>query len=166
MPDASDVEAFRKGMAMLSVNRYEEAVAHFEAAMKLVSDSQVVNRRMRYLSYYGLSVALADRPTKAAIKACEVAAKSNFFSAEMQLNLGKVYNLAGKTTRALAAFERGLQRSPNSEALKAEIAAAERRKQPPLRWLHRNHPLNRFLGKARARFFSSRPSDKTASARA
>ena len=166
MTNAPDAEAFRKGLAMLSVNRHEEAVAFFESAMRLAGDSQVVSRKMKYLSYYGLSVALADRPTKEAIKACEVAAKSNFFSAEMQLNLGRVYTLAGKTTRALAAFERGLQRNPKSEALKAEITAAERRRHPPVPWLKRNHPINRFLGRARAKIFSSRTSGKTASARA
>lgn len=166
MADTPDAEAFRKGMAMLAANRNDEAVHFFETAMRQVADSQIVSRKMRYLSYYGLSVALADRPTKDAIKACEVAAKSNFFSAEMQLNLGKVYALAGKTTRALAAFENGLHRNPKSEALKAELAATTRRRKPPIPWLSRNHPINRLLGKARARFFSSRLSGKTASARA
>ena len=166
MADSPDAEAFKNGLEMLSANRNEEALAFFESAMKLAGDSQVVDRKMKYLSYYGLSVALTHRPTREAIQACEIAAKSNFFSAEMQLNLGKVYSLAGKTTRALAAFERGLQRNPNSEALKAEVAAAERRRGPVIPWLDRKHPINRFLGRARARFFSSRPSDKTASARA
>src|SRR5262245_66144422 len=115
MPDSPDAEAFKKGLAMLSANRNEEALALFETAMKLAGDSQVVDRKMKYLSYYGLSLSLSHRPSRDAIKACEMAAKSNFFSAEMQLNLGKVYSLAGKTTRALAAFENGLKRSPNSD---------------------------------------------------
>jgi len=165
MTNNQEAEEFRMGLAMLKAGRHEEAVAFFKSAISLAGDTQVVDRKMKYLSYYGLSVALANRPSKEAIKACETAAKSNFFSAEMQLNLGKVYALAGKTTRALAAFERGLHRSPNSESLKAEIAALDRRKSPPISWLHRNHPINRFLGRMRARFFSSRPSDKTASAR-
>jgi tetratricopeptide (TPR) repeat protein len=111
---------------------------------------------MRCLSFYGLSVALADRPTPEAIKACEVAARRNFYSAELQLNLGKIYMLAGKTTRALAAFERGLKIAPGNRVIRAEIAGAERRRRPPIPWMKRSHPLNRFLGRMRASLRATR----------
>lgn len=156
MPNPPDENAFEKGLTMLSHGRYEESVAFFESAMRLGTDRQTINRRMRCLSYYGLSVALANRPTPEAIKACEVAARRNFYSAELQLNLGKVYMLAGKTTRALAAFERGLQIAPGNRALRNEMAGADRRRRPPIPWIRRNHPVNRVLGKARATLATAR----------
>ncbi|HEY3176578.1 MAG TPA: tetratricopeptide repeat protein [Candidatus Polarisedimenticolia bacterium] len=156
MPNSSDENGIEAGLTMLSHGRYEEAAAFFESAMRLGGDRQTVNRRMRCLSYYGLSVALANRPTPEAIKACEVAARRNFYSAELQLNLGKVYMLAGKTTRALAAFERGLQIAPRNRALKNEIAGSDRRRRPPIPWIRRNHPVNRVLGRVRASLKASR----------
>src|SRR2546425_13139085 len=105
---SADQNAFLKGLKSLSAERYEEAVAYFDSAMRLEAQRGAAGRQMRYLSYYGLSSALANRPTPEAIQACEVAARRDFCNEELQLNLGKVYMLAGKTTRALAAFEHGL----------------------------------------------------------
>ncbi len=150
MPPTPDDNAFRKGLSALSEGRHDEAVALFEAAMKLGNTRVTVDRRMRYLSYYGLSNALARRPSREAIRACEVAAKRQFLSAELQLNLGKVYLLAGKTTKALAVLERGLLIAPDHEALQSELARADRRRRPPIPWMSRDHPLNCFLGRLRS----------------
>jgi len=99
-----------------------------------------------------LSSALANRPTPEAIQACELAARRDFCNAEMQLNLGKVYMLAGKTTRALAALDRGLKIAPGNKSLSDEKARADRRKRPAIPWLRRNHPVNCWLGRVRNSF--------------
>jgi len=150
MPTSSDQQAFHKGMVALTGGRHEEAVKYFEAALKLECQRAGAGRQMRYLSYYGLSSALANRPTPEAIQACELAARRDFCSAELQLNLGRVYMMAGKTTRALAAFERGRQLAPSSQALQDEMRNADRRRRPPIPWLRRGHPLNCWLGRMRS----------------
>ncbi len=148
--------AFKKGMTALDEGRYEEAAVFFESALRIEKERRVKRPPMRYLSYYGLAACLARRPTPEAIKACEVAARREFLSAELQLNLGKVYMLAGKTTRALAAFERGLNIAPSNKDLRAELSKVDRRGSPTIPWLRRNHPLNRFLGRMRSRAARSR----------
>jgi tetratricopeptide (TPR) repeat protein len=132
----------------------------FEAAMVIERERSVSRPQMRYLSYYGLSLAQAKRANREAIKACETAARVDFFSPDLLLNLGKVYLLAGKTTKALETFDRGCKIAPNYKALRVEMAKADRRSAPPLRFLSRSHPLNRWLGKLRAQFVS-RPRGKT-----
>jgi tetratricopeptide (TPR) repeat protein len=104
---------------------------------------------MRYLSYYGLSRAQATGTTPQVIQACETAARRDFFNPDLLLNLGKVYLLAGKTTKALAAFQRGLELAPNHKALRAEHARIDRREPPPLSMVSRSHPLNKMFGKLR-----------------
>ncbi len=150
MPISPAENAFRKGKAALSDGKPKEAMILFESAIRLQRDRNPAQPRMIFLSYFGLSTALADRATPQAIQACEMAAKQEFFNAELQLNLGKVYLLADKTTKALAAFEHGLRLAPRNRALKIEMNRVERRKSPPIPWMDRNHPLNCWLGKMRA----------------
>src|SRR5262249_62125294 len=83
------------------------------------------------------------------IQACETASRRDFYSADLLLNLGRVYALANKTTKALATFERGLQIAPSHKVLRAELAKIDRRQPPPLPMVSRNHPLNKMLGKLR-----------------
>ncbi len=70
--------------------------------MVIERERSVSRPQMRYMSYYGLSLAQTKRPSRQAIKACETAATVDFFSPDLLLNLGKVYLLAGKTSKALA----------------------------------------------------------------
>jgi hypothetical protein len=104
---------------------------------------------MRYLSYYGLSRALAFGATPQSIQACETAVRRDFFNPDLLLNLGRVYLLAGKTTKALAAFERGLGLASSHKGLRAELRKLDRRAPPPLGIVSRSHPLNKMLGKLR-----------------
>lgn len=142
--------SFRRGLMSLVDGRFDKAVTSFKAAMEIEKRHAVPRPQWRYLSYYGLSLARSQRPTREAMGACERAARSDPWDPDLQLNLGRVFALAGKRTRALAAFERGLQIAPRHRALKAELRALDRRSTPPLSFLKRDHPLNKMLGKMRA----------------
>ena len=148
---------FKKGLVALAEGRPAEATAMFEAAMVIERERSVSRPQMRYMSYYGLSLAQAKRPSRQAIKACETAATVDFFSPDLLLNLGKVYLLAGKTTKALETWERGSRIAPNYKAIRIELQKAERRAPPPIAALRRSHPLNRLLGKLRAQVFTATP---------
>jgi hypothetical protein len=58
--------------------------------------------------------------------------------------------LAGKTTKAMASFHRGLELAPRHKGLIAEYKRVDRRDPPPLSIVSRNHPVNKLLGKLRA----------------
>ena len=119
--------------------------------------------RMIAGSFILLSLALAHGPTQESILACETAARRDFYSPDLLLNLGKVYALAGLTTRALATFERGLALAPSSAPLRAELAKLDRRQPAPIRFLSRSHPANRALGKMRSSVGEWMMSRRTAS---
>jgi hypothetical protein len=57
--------------------------------------------------------------------------------------------LAGKTTKALATFERGIAIAPNHKAMRAELDKVDRRQIRPIGLVPRDHPINKLLGKLR-----------------
>jgi tetratricopeptide (TPR) repeat protein len=154
MPIASAENSFKKGLTSLREGKPDEAAASFKAAMQIEREIGAGRPQMKYLSYYGVSFAQAYGATREALRACESAVKKDFLNATLFLNLGRVYLIAGKVTRALAAFEHGLRISPNHKELQDELAKVDRRSLPPIPFLSRCHPLNVWLGKLRARFFA------------
>ncbi len=152
MPILEAENHFRKGLVALVDGNPGEAAVQFQSAIQIERQRAVATPQMRYVSYYGLSLARSRGPSAEAIQACEIAARRDFFNPDLLLNLGRVYLMAGKTTRALAAFERGLKLAPAHAALRAELAHADRRQPPPLSIVSRQHPFNRWLGKLRASF--------------
>ena len=150
MPVLTAENSFREGLVALVEGRPADASRCFESAMQTERNHSTARPQMRYLSYYGLSFAMAHGPTREAIRACETAASNEFYNPDMLLNLGKVYMMAGKTTRAMEAFERGIRLSPRHKGLKAAQGRSERRKRRSVGWLRRDHPVNYWLGRMRA----------------
>lgn len=149
MPILASEIHFRKGLVALSGGDYVEAARHFKSAIAIERQRGVVSPQMRYLSYFGLASALAHGTTPEAIQACERAARTEFHNPELQLNLGRVYLMAGRTTKALVTFERGLRLDPHHQILREEFVRLDRRRSPILPFLGRSHPMNRWLGKMR-----------------
>ncbi len=149
MPILSSEIHFRKGLAALSEEKYSEAAEQFKQAILIERQRSAARPQMRYVSFYGLAQALGDGATPEAVQACERAARLDFYNPDLQLNLGKVYLMAGKYTRALTAFERGLRLSPQHKALQAAKSKVDRRAPTVIPFLRRSHPLNRWLGKLR-----------------
>jgi len=125
----------------------------YEVAAKRAIDVDLARSRhkpdLRYLSYYGLSLAKAGMSTAEAITICRQAVSRHKNHPVLWLNLGRVYAVAGKTQRALEAFDRGAQLAPGNRVVAKELAQLERRSDPVLRMLPRSHPLNKALGKLR-----------------
>jgi len=141
---------FRRGLTALVDGDAAVAADYFQSAILTEVQRGVKRPQMRYLSYYGLSRAQAFGATPQAIQACETAARRDFFNPDLLLNLGRVYLLAGKTTKALSAFERGLGLAPTHRGLLAELTRIDRRAAPPLGLVSRSHPLNKWLGRLRS----------------
>jgi tetratricopeptide (TPR) repeat protein len=150
MPILSAENSFRKGLVALVEGDPATAATHFQSAILIERQHGVTRPQMRYLSYYGLSLAQGRGANSEAIQACETAIRRDFYNADLYLNLGRVYALAGKRSKAMHAFERGLILAPSHKVLRAEMGKFERRERPPLSIVSRTHPLNKVLGKLRA----------------
>jgi tetratricopeptide (TPR) repeat protein len=150
MPILSAENQFRQGLIALVDGDVKTASERFRSSIQIERQRHARRPQMRYLSYYGMSLALLHGPSQEAILACETAARRDFFNADLLLNLGKVYALAGLNTRALAAFERGLAIAPSNATIRAELAKLDRRQAVPIRWLSRSHPANRVIGRMKS----------------
>ncbi len=128
-----------------------KAAALFRQALELDHARSRKKPEMRYLSYYGLSLALAGFSTQAAVVACRKAVERQQDDPILHLNLGRVYRATGKTVLAMQSFERGLALSPENRQLREELAQVDRRSLPVIPGLDRDHALNRWLGRMRAR---------------
>jgi tetratricopeptide (TPR) repeat protein len=149
MTNLSAENLFREGLAALASGRAAHAAECFEQAMRVEKQGRSGKTQMRFLSYFGLSVALSGGASREAIRACETAVRNESYNADLLLNLGKVYLMAGRTTKALAVFDRGLKLDPRHKGLQAALMKADRRRRPPLAFLDRSHPLNYYLGRMR-----------------
>ena len=142
-------EHYRLGRLALSRRSPRAAATHFLAGMS----DPLHHRQVRCLSYYGLSTAMAEKPDRKAIDCCLQAADQDPTDAELLVNLARVYYIAGLPTRCLSAVVRGLRIAPGHRGLHMLLDKVDRRGLPVLPSFHRDHPLNRSLGRLRAAFF-------------
>jgi tetratricopeptide (TPR) repeat protein len=139
--------SFRNGLMALVDSRNAEATRYFRSAMQIDRDRGIGRNWIRYLSYYGYSLAREGVNGKEAVELCERAVRLNSHDPEILLNLGRVYARSGRTTWALDALERGLQISPAHKGLLLELRKLDRRSRPPFSFIPRQHPLNRATGR-------------------
>jgi tetratricopeptide (TPR) repeat protein len=149
MPILSAENAFRKGLGAMAEKYPEKASVYFRQALDLERERSKSRLDMRYLSYYGLSLAQAGLSNQIALQACKTAVFKQTADPVLFLNLGRVYLLIGKPVRAMEAFERGLKISPENKTLRMELSKIDRRGRPPIPFLNRSNPVNRWLGKRR-----------------
>ncbi len=107
----------------------------------------------RHLSYYGLLIAITEKKVREGSILCMQAVEEAFYDSAMYLNLATLYSRSGKRNQAKAVLLKGLHMDPEDPALLREISRVNPRSIPPLRFLSRKHPLNKYLGLARTRLF-------------
>jgi hypothetical protein len=78
-------------------------------------------------------------------------------SSIIYLNLGKIYLMKEKPAEAIKAFRNGLAHEANDQIVE-ELERIGTRRPPPLSYLKRDHPINKYLGIILARVgFKNRP---------
>ncbi len=139
-------KSFEKGLEAVERREFVEALVYFEASMQLVQRTSAAPP-MKYLSYYGLCLAMANGRLSEAMEICEQAVEAEFYNPDLYLNLGKVYLKAGDRSRAFGTLVRGFQLNPRHPGLVRAIRRLGLRRRPTVRFLARNHLVNRLLGR-------------------
>ncbi len=149
MDTAVSENSFRRGLEAVQRRAFLEALAYFEAALKLAKRQGSEAVPMKYLSYYGLCVAVCSSRLDEARRICEAAEREEFYNPDLHWNLGRVYLRAGNRLKAFGSFVRGLQLNPRHAGLVGEIRRLGIRKRPVVRFFPRGHAVNRLLGRLR-----------------
>jgi tetratricopeptide (TPR) repeat protein len=109
------------------------------------------------LSYYGYLQALVDKKYRSGVENCKKAltlSKHAALSGEeglypvLFLNLGRAFVAAGKKKDAVDAFQKGLKYDGRNSELLKEVRGLGVRKKPPIPFLDRANPINKYIGKA------------------
>ncbi|MBI1949871.1 MAG: hypothetical protein HYS34_00720 [Acidobacteria bacterium] len=150
-------KSFRKGLDAAARGEFLEALAYFEASVRLARRQEEAAVPMRYLSYYGWCLAMSSDRLHEALTVCEAAVRAQFYDPDLRLNLGRVYLRAGDRGLAFGAFVAGLTLNPGHPQLRSEIRRLGIRRHPVVRFLARSHPVNRILGRWRGGWRGTRP---------
>jgi tetratricopeptide (TPR) repeat protein len=129
---------FAKGVEALAREEWPTALACFERAAN-------VRNTPIHASFLGLCLARERGQVRKAVALCAEAIEQEPGNSLHYLNLGKIYLLQGDRPEAIRMFRKGLERGFN-EQIVAELSRLGVRRSPPLPFLSRNNPLNKYLG--------------------
>ena len=152
MPILSAENNFRKGLSAIVEQNHIGAAVYFRRAMDIERQRHVRQPDMRYLSYYGLCRAKGHGKYQEAIRACRTSVFRRPRDIDMHLNLGRVYMMCGRPTRATEAFQKGLTIAPKNQVLLHELCRAERALPPRLARTQARKTLRRLFRKVAGAF--------------
>ena len=108
-----------------------------------------------FYSYYGYGIAFCEGRYKEGVSLCERAIEQQNYEPDNYYNLARVYLLEHNRYEAYQVIQRGLKLRAEHSGLQSLLKDMGERKPPVLKRLPREHPLNRWLGKMRHRFFDT-----------
>jgi len=150
MVNQSAEAVYRKGMRALSRGRRTEAMAMFEAAIEIERRRGSVRLQPRYVSFYGLCLALERDAVGEALRCCREAMTIEPFNPDLRCNFGRVLMRAGRRREAFRNFSQGLILQSDHKGIRRALNAMGARRRPALPFLSRTNPLNRLLGRLRS----------------
>jgi tetratricopeptide (TPR) repeat protein len=136
----SPEEHFTRGLALLEAG-HPEAFEHLTRAY--LADPESPRRR----SAYALGLALLRGQFVAGIELARRAVQEACGDPDLYLDLARIHLALGAKAEAVRNLRRGLMVAPEHPRLNGELAKLGLRRTPPLRFLPRNHVLNRGLGR-------------------
>lgn len=136
---------FRQALADYRMGRLEDACRDLK---RLIDDGST---DPKHVSYCGLMLATTEGRLREGLALCERALTLDFFNPELHVNLSQVHLQSGERDRAIQALVRGIRVVPRDQRLKLELRRLKPRSAPVFHFLRRGHPLNKYLGLARAR---------------
>ncbi len=151
----SEAEAhFQRGLIFLKSRDYQKAGECFGEAIRIDRSQKLFEKKAKYLSYYGLCLALGADKVPEGLNFCQQAIKEDVFQPDFYLNLGKVYLKKGSKRKAIKAFHQGLEFDKGNEQILDELSQLGVRQEPLFPFLPRSHPINKYLGILLARLRS------------
>jgi tetratricopeptide (TPR) repeat protein len=125
---------------------YLSKKGHYKTALKYFKELDSSTLMPRYLSYYALCMAKAEKNYEDAISLGVKAVKTEFYHPEIYLNLGRILSASGRKAFAFRAYKKGLGYDSTHQELIKEINEMGIRRNPVVSSLPRENPVNRFLG--------------------
>jgi tetratricopeptide (TPR) repeat protein len=116
------------------------------AALDSLEKAVIQERNPLYCSNLAICLAKEKRDFKRALSLCNEAIKKDPKNSLHFLNLGRVHLMANQKKDAIRIFNMGLRYGENRDII-AELKRFDRRRPPPIPFLNRNNPVNKFLGK-------------------
>ena len=137
-------QRLKEGILLAERGGLDKAQTLFENYLETHPDSALA------LSYAGMLRAAKDGVIHKGLDMCQEAARRDPMEALCFLNLARAYLAAGDRFQCARAIRKGLKiRTPYRDYLTIFHSSIGRRRNPPLRFLPRNNPLNHFLGRLR-----------------
>ncbi|MBJ6799118.1 tetratricopeptide repeat protein [Geomonas propionica] len=143
VPQEDAEKLLSRALASFSAGEYQAALALLERALKL-EDNPLLH------SYLGLCIAKERGQVKKGRELCLASLELEPQNPVHYLNLARVHQVARDKPQALEALRKGMGVG-GSEEIVALLAILGKRKPPPLRFLSRDHLLNKWLGIAFSR---------------
>lgn len=142
-PDGAPDAQFLRGLSRLRAQDYRGAATAFRKAASAAGRDH--RQRHRYASFHGLALVHLGDP--GGLARCRGAAAADELDVVLLRNLALAELRAGHRRRALTALHRGLAVDPREPELLRLRSDLGTRRRPILRFLNRDHPLNRLLGR-------------------
>jgi hypothetical protein len=117
----------------------------YAAALEAIEKIPLSARTPLLLSAYALCTAAVKGSHKSAVNLCHEAIKKDPKNPEHYYRQGRIFLLAGRRKDAIWVFRMGLRHGRHKEILET-LAAMGLRRQPPISFLARSNPLNKYLG--------------------
>jgi tetratricopeptide (TPR) repeat protein len=155
-PQSSEIanELFLKGISWWDQRKVEKALRCLQRAHELNPEEP------RIASYLGLVLidsGIYDR----GFELCRGALRKNPSNADLLFNLGQAYLLSSRRNEARMTFLRGTKVCEDKHRFSDALINMGMRRKPTIRFLSRDHPFNRWLGKLTYRPGTARFEDIT-----
>lgn len=145
VPDLTIVntsEDIFKGAQLVEEGKLDLALRHFAALQAHHGQNPV------FSSFLGMIGALRDSQPFQGLEVCKKAVNMDPDEPLCYLNLARIYMAMNDRYHAVRAIHKGLRsRNKSRELLYTYYKSIGIRRQPPLKFLHRDNPVNKVLGK-------------------
>jgi Flp pilus assembly protein TadD len=140
MIDTEAFAEFRKALGYLRDSYPEKALPHFRRATELEDQNPF------YRSYMGLALARTGHGLAEAEDLCNSALRAKRDQPQLYLNLAEVYVASSRRQDAVETLLMATKYSQRDGRIYSMLNQLSSRRAPVLRFLQRNHFLNRGLG--------------------
>ncbi|KAA0894949.1 tetratricopeptide repeat protein [Oryzomonas rubra] len=138
MTDSDAHKEFDNGLILFKTGSILRALGHFERSMEAQPTPLCA-------SYYAYCMAKERGHVTKGVALCREALTQEPGNPVHYLNLARIHLLGPNKEDALKVLREGIQHAPDPE-LAALLAVVGVRKPPVMSFLHRDNPINKFLG--------------------